>query len=103
MPDNTTSPWLAGLRLDDFEGTSPGIQIASAADAINADILSPAFASLLSTAPDSSAIPEYVPFTTKEMVDRAHHLGQLVKPWTVQYSNSYMTPYCSEHLAGQPT
>ena len=41
MPDNNTSPWLAGLRLDSFEGQSLGEQIAQAAHAIGADVLSP--------------------------------------------------------------
>jgi len=27
--------------------------------------------------------PNYVPFTTKEMIDQAHKLGMRVKPWTV--------------------
>lgn len=89
MPDNTTSPWLSGLRLDDFPGASLGEQIASAADDINADILSPAFAAPLSAAPNPAAIPEYEFFTTEDMVRRAHRLGMLVKPWTVQLPNSY--------------
>ncbi|KAJ3992017.1 PLC-like phosphodiesterase [Lentinula boryana] len=79
MPDNKTSPWLAGVRLDNFPGDI-GTQIASAAHAINADILSPADVASVVADP---TLPEYIPFTTRSMVDGAHRLGMLVKPWTV--------------------
>jgi len=81
MPDNSTSPWLAGLRLDDFEGESLGEQVANAAHAINADILSPA--DMASEDSPDPTMNGYVPFTSKAMVDRAHDIGLLVKPWTV--------------------
>ncbi|THV06052.1 PLC-like phosphodiesterase [Dendrothele bispora CBS 962.96] len=81
MPDNSTSPWLAGLRLDEFEGSSLGEQIANAANFINADILSPADIAA-EDSPDP-AMDGYVAFTTKAMVDKAHELGRAVKPWTV--------------------
>ncbi|KAG7099551.1 hypothetical protein E1B28_001384 [Marasmius oreades] len=77
MPDNSTSPWLGGVRLDAFEG-SFGEQIAEAAHTISADILSPA--DMASREIDDSG---YVPFTTKSMVDRAHAFNMLVVPWTV--------------------
>ena len=73
--DNSTSPWLAGLRLDEFSGLSLGVRIANAASFIGAQILSPA-------AVDYSR-PEYALFTTKDMVRRAHQVGMSVKPWTV--------------------
>ncbi|KAF5345837.1 hypothetical protein D9757_014056 [Collybiopsis confluens] len=76
--DNKTSPWLAGIRLDDFAGEME-IQIASAAHSIGADILSPA-----DIASDPT-LPDYIPFTNRSMVDYAHHLGMLVKPWTVNH------------------
>jgi hypothetical protein len=82
MPDNTTSPWLAGLRLDQFPGPSMAEQVAQAAHWLGADILSPAAESFPSTSLDP-AMPGYVPFTTKDMVDAAHALGMIVKPWTV--------------------
>lgn len=81
LPDNSTSPWLAGIRLDSFEGDSLGVQIANAADAIDADILSPADVAYEHVLDPAS--PKYVPFTTKAMVERSHELGRLVKPWTV--------------------
>ncbi|KAK7468668.1 hypothetical protein VKT23_003172 [Stygiomarasmius scandens] len=81
MPDNSTSPWLAGLRLDEFEGESLGEQVAHAAHTINADILSPA--DMASEDSPDPAMNGYVPFTSKAMVDRAHDIGLLVKPWTV--------------------
>lgn len=82
--DNGTSPWLAGVRLDAFEGDF-GVQVASAAHAIGADILSPA--DIASSVVDPT-LPEYVPFTTREMVVGAHNLGMLVKPWTVRLFSS---------------
>jgi hypothetical protein len=82
MPDKSTSPWLAGLRLDQFNGSSISVQVAQAAHALGADILSPSAESFVSPSPDP-AMAGYVPFTTKEMVDEAHDLGMIVKPWTV--------------------
>ncbi|KAJ7081975.1 PLC-like phosphodiesterase [Mycena crocata] len=67
------SPWLAGLNLQNFTGSSLGVRIANAAYSINATILSP-------SAYDST--PGHA-LTTKDMVDRAHQLNMLVKPWTV--------------------
>lgn len=55
------SPWLAGLDIDDFGGSS-----AKAAKAINADVLSPCYLEV-----------------DKAMVDNAHQLGLEVVPWTV--------------------
>ena len=75
MPDNNTSPWLAGLRLDSFEGQSLGEQIAQAAHAIGADVLSPD-----AGAGQSDSINNFVSFTTKEMIDEAHKLEMSVKP-----------------------
>ncbi|KAJ7225883.1 PLC-like phosphodiesterase [Mycena pura] len=68
---DTPYPWLAGLNLQAFPGSSLGLKIANAANSINATILSP------------SAYPSNLSLTTKEMVDHAHELGMLVKPWTV--------------------
>jgi hypothetical protein len=74
------SPWLAGLRLSDFPGSTPGVQAVNAAHSIKADIMSTM--DIGSTVLDP-ALPGYVPFTTKTMVDRAHQLGMTVIPWTV--------------------
>lgn len=82
--DGSTSPWLAGLRPDEFEGSTLGEQIASAAASIEADILSPQdTASINATDPIQVG---YVPFTTEEMITKAHELGILVKPWTVSHA-----------------
>ncbi|KAF9270547.1 PLC-like phosphodiesterase [Marasmius fiardii PR-910] len=77
MPDNKTSPWLGGVRLDSFEG-SFGQQIAEAAHSI-ADTASWDF--------EDPADPGYVPLTTKAMVERAHALGMLVVPWNINRLN----------------
>ncbi|PCH33296.1 PLC-like phosphodiesterase [Wolfiporia cocos MD-104 SS10] len=86
MPDNSTTPWLAGLRLDSFPGPTLGHQVAQAAQAIGADILSPSADSFYSPVPDPS-MSGYQTFTTKEMVDEAHKLGMAVKVWTVNRMN----------------
>jgi glycerophosphoryl diester phosphodiesterase len=86
MPDNSTSPWLAGIRLDQFPELSTAAQVAWAARQIGADVLSPSAESSVSPSPDP-AITGYVPFATKEMVDEAHGLGMTVKPWTVNRLN----------------
>jgi hypothetical protein len=81
MPDNSTSPWLAGLRLDQFPGVSTAMQVAQAAHQLGAAILSPSAESFMSPSPDPTMMG-YVPFTTKDMIDEAHNLGMVVKPWT---------------------
>ncbi|KAK7694259.1 hypothetical protein QCA50_001439 [Cerrena zonata] len=73
VADNTTTPWLAGLRLDAFPGPSFSEQVAQAANHIGADILSPA--AVHSAGSVDPAFLNFVPFTTKEMVDEAHRLG----------------------------
>ncbi|KAH8086641.1 PLC-like phosphodiesterase [Cristinia sonorae] len=85
-PDNNTTPWLAGLRLDAFPGPTAQEQIAQAAHHVGANILSPAATSSSVSSIDPS-MEGYVPFTTKGMVDEAHRLGLLVKPWTVNRMN----------------
>jgi len=84
--DNSTTPWLAGIRLDAFPGPTRGHQVAQAASHIGAEILSPAAVSSEGTTRDP-AQPGYVPFTTKEMIEEAHRLSILVKPWTVNRLN----------------
>jgi len=86
MPDNSTSPWLAGHRLDQFPGVSMDVQIAHAALEIGADILSPSADFSTSPSPDPS-MAGHLPFTTKHMVDEAHRLGMAVKPFTVNRLN----------------
>ncbi|KAK7064543.1 PLC-like phosphodiesterase [Favolaschia claudopus] len=71
MPDDTASPWLGGLNLQNFSGSSLGVKLANAAHAINASIISP----------DAYDMPNSL--TSKELVDQAHYLGMMVKPWTV--------------------
>ncbi|KIJ68638.1 hypothetical protein HYDPIDRAFT_165390 [Hydnomerulius pinastri MD-312] len=80
MPDNSTTPWLAGLRLDDFPGPSLGAKIAQAAHAINADILSPEGMTFI---PSLDPSYEETHFTTQDMINEAHNLGLKVKPWTM--------------------
>ncbi|KAB5594275.1 Glycerophosphoryl diester phosphodiesterase [Ceratobasidium theobromae] len=84
--NNTTSTWLAGLRLDSFPGSTLGVQLAQAAHSIGADILSPAATDSTSGSLDPN-IPGYKTFTTEEMVKEAHKSGMLVKPWTVNRLN----------------
>ncbi|KAH7914482.1 PLC-like phosphodiesterase [Hygrophoropsis aurantiaca] len=85
-PDNSTTPWLAGLRLDSFSGPTTDMQIAQAARAINADILSPSAPAYLTSSVDP-VIEGYIQFTTEKMIDEAHRLGLEVKPWTANRLN----------------
>lgn len=87
MPGNLTthgkgpSDWLAGIDVDSFPGSTVGERVARAAKSIKADILSPVVVAYASKVNDPS-LPGYIPFTNKTMVDVAHQLGMLVKPWT---------------------
>ncbi|KAI0823113.1 PLC-like phosphodiesterase [Trametes gibbosa] len=86
MPDNSTTPWLAGLRLDAFPGPTLSQQVAQAASHIGVDVLSPGAESFATPVLDP-AMDGFVPFATREMVEEAHRLGLLVKPWTVNRMN----------------
>ncbi|KAF8078314.1 hypothetical protein FPV67DRAFT_47080 [Lyophyllum atratum] len=79
---NGLSPWSAGLKLSDFAGATTGVAIVEAAKSIKADILSLAAVSDKSPVRDPT-VAGYVPFTTKDMIDRAHEVGMLVIPWTL--------------------
>ncbi|TFK76789.1 PLC-like phosphodiesterase [Pluteus cervinus] len=81
------SPWQAGLDISTFPGATLGVKIANAAKSIDADILSPNFVADGSPVQDP-ALPGFIPFTTKDMVEQAHELGMLVKPWTVDGLNA---------------
>ncbi|KAG1883520.1 uncharacterized protein F5891DRAFT_571268 [Suillus fuscotomentosus] len=78
-PRGSTSPWLAGLRLESFPGPSLSEQIAQAPHAIQADILSPTGTFLIF----SSSHEGSSHFTTPEMISEAHRFGMKVVPWTV--------------------
>ncbi|TDL28770.1 PLC-like phosphodiesterase [Rickenella mellea] len=86
MQDKGISPWLAGIDLSRFNASTFGERLAQAAHSIRADILSPSAESYVSPEPDPT-MAGYIPFTTKEMVDKAHELGLAVKPWTINRLN----------------
>lgn len=69
------SPWLGGLDIDDFDG-SP----VEAVGSFGASALSPVHGN-----PQGGVVgdPDYVPFTTKDLVTEAHRAGIKVIPWTV--------------------
>jgi glycerophosphoryl diester phosphodiesterase len=69
------SPWLGGIDIDDFGGDP-----VAAVKSFGADAISP-----LHGDPQGGAVywPEYKPFTTSELVERAHRAGLEVVPWTV--------------------
>lgn len=73
------SPWLGGLDADDF-GDDPATALVGAARSIGASAISP-----VQGVPQSGGItqPGFQPFTTPEMIDRAHAAGMRVVPWTV--------------------
>ncbi|KAK0465253.1 PLC-like phosphodiesterase [Desarmillaria tabescens] len=84
--DNNASAWLAGLNLDSFRGATQGERVARAADAIDADILSPSDVSDNSPVEDPNK-DGFIYFTTEEMISTSHSLGREVKPWTVNRLN----------------
>lgn len=69
------SPWTGGLELADFGGS-----VVKAVKSFGASALSPVHGN-----PQGGAVgdPDYVPFTTKALVDEAHAHGLKVVPWTV--------------------
>lgn len=69
------SPWLGGIDIDDFGGDP-----VAAVKSFGADAISP-----LHGEPQDGAVywPDYKPFTTRDMVERAHRAGLKVIPWTV--------------------
>ncbi|KEQ72808.1 glycerophosphoryl diester phosphodiesterase [Aureobasidium namibiae CBS 147.97] len=75
--ENSKYPWLGGLDLDDFSG-----DWVAAAHSIGSSILSPNHGTGNSSDATVNS-PLYVPFTTKDVVNRAHALGMQVIPWTV--------------------
>lgn len=74
---NSKYPWLGGIDLDDFAG-----DWVAAAASIGASILSPNHGTGNSSTATVNS-PSYVPFTTTDVVERAHGLGMKVVPWTV--------------------
>jgi len=69
------SPWLGGIDVDDYGG-----DLVAAADSFGADAISPVHGM-----PQNGAVtdPGYEPYTTPELVARAHDAGMAVIPWTV--------------------
>lgn len=69
------SPWLGGLDIDDFNG-----DLVAAAKSFGADAISPVHGN-----PQNGKIsdPQYQPYTTKAMVEKAHQQNIKVIPWTV--------------------
>jgi glycerophosphoryl diester phosphodiesterase len=69
------SPWTGGLKLEDFGGS-----VVKAVKSFGASALSPVHGN-----PQGGAVgdPNYVPFTTKALVDEAHAHGLKVVPWTI--------------------
>ena len=69
------SPWLGGIDIDDFDGDP-----VAAVKSFGADAISP-----LHGDPQNGAVywPDYQPFTTRDLVRRAHDAGLKVIPWTV--------------------
>lgn len=68
-------PWLGGIQLDSSEYNHDWVL---ASYATGARIVGPWDGN-----GTSISSPDWVPFTTKEIVDRAHGLGMEVHPWTV--------------------
>jgi glycerophosphoryl diester phosphodiesterase len=73
------SPWLGGIDIDDFSGSTQQKFVAAAAS-FGADAVSPVHGD-----PQNGSVgdPGYVPFTTPELVQAAHAAGMKVIPWTI--------------------
>jgi glycerophosphoryl diester phosphodiesterase len=69
------SPWLGGIDIDDFGG-----DLVAAADSFGADAISPVHGM-----PQDGRVadPDYEPYTTPELVTRAHDAGLAIIPWTI--------------------
>jgi glycerophosphoryl diester phosphodiesterase len=69
------SPWLGGIDVDDFGGS-----LVRAAASFGADAISPVHGN-----PQNGNVgdPDYIPYTTAEMVRDAHAAGMAVVPWTI--------------------
>nr|WP_205752480.1 glycerophosphodiester phosphodiesterase family protein [Cryptosporangium phraense] len=69
------SPWLGGLDIDDFGG-----DLVAAARSFGASAISPVHGN-----PQNGKVtdPGYQPYTTPDLVRRAHAAGLKVIPWTV--------------------
>ena len=69
------SPWLGGIDADDFGG-----DLIAAAASLGFDAVSPVHGT-----PQNGKVTDdgYVPYVTKDMVQRAHAAGMQVVPWTV--------------------
>ena len=69
------SPWLGGIDIDDFDG-----DLVAAVASFGADVLSPVHGM-----PQNGTVsdPDYVPYTTAELVADAHEAGIAVVPWTI--------------------
>ncbi len=69
------SPWLGGIDIDDFGGS-----LVAATASFGADVISPVHGM-----PQDGVVgdPDYVPYTTPELVADAHAAGMAVVPWTI--------------------
>ncbi|KAJ9099946.1 hypothetical protein QFC21_003953 [Naganishia friedmannii] len=84
---NGPSNWLAGIDIDSFNGSTVAERVVQAAASIGADFLSPVATAYASPVADP-ALPGYIAFTNKTMVDAAHRHGMQIKPWTPDTLNS---------------
>lgn len=69
------SPWLGGIDADDFGG-----DLVAAAASLHFNAISPVHGT-----PQNGKVtdPNYVPYVTPDMVQRAHAAGMKVIPWTI--------------------
>lgn len=69
------SPWLGGIDIDDFQG-----DLVAAVKSFGANAISPVHGN-----PQNGKYGDanYVPYTTADLVSRAHAAGLKVIPWTV--------------------
>lgn len=86
MGQDGKSPWLGGLDIDDFPGSTLQSKYVAAARSFGVSTLSPVHGD-----PQGGQVgdPGYQPFTTPELVREAHAAGMKVVPWTINDARTW--------------
>ena len=84
FPDARVGALIDETMVEMVEGIW-GTDWVTAAHALGAEVVSPHHGSLNSSGAYGGTINQgaYVPFTTREIVQKAHSMGMMVAPWTV--------------------